>query len=164
MRKMGRVLGMVAVGIPLTGCYTLEPVRGGARPDVGSQVALDVNDAGRVALGGSMGPTISQVEGRLIERDSAHYLVAVSAVQLLQGGEQVWSGERVRLSSEYFTSVYERRFSKSRTVAVGAASVGALALILARSLFVSPAPQVEIPGGGDTVHTQRIPRHRPYRP
>jgi hypothetical protein len=141
------------------GCYTLEPVRGTA-PSVGSQVAVDVNDAGRVALGGSMGPTISQVEGRLIERDSVHYLIAVTGVQLLQGGEQVWSGERVRLSPDFVTSVYERRFSKSRTAIMTAASVGTLAAILAKSIFVAPAPQGETKMPGDTGVTQRFPRRR----
>jgi hypothetical protein len=159
MRMMGRLFGMVAIGIPLSGCYTLEPVRGTA-PTPGSQVAMDVNDAGRVALGGSMGPTISQVEGRLIERDSSHYLIAVSGVQLLQGGEQVWSGERVRLNSDYVSSVYERRFSKSRTAVMTAASVGTLAVILAKSLFVSPAPQVDIKLPPDTSNAQRLPRRR----
>lgn len=153
------MLGLAAIGIPLAGCYTLEPVRG-TSPALGSQVALDVNDAGRVALGGTMGPTVSQVEGRLIERDSSHYLVAVSGVQLLQGGEQVWSGERIRLNPEFVTGVYERRFSKSRTAVMGAGAVGAFALILARSLLVNPAPQVELPAPGDTVHTTRIPRRR----
>lgn len=159
MRMLRRTLGMVAIGIPLTSCYTLEPVRGVA-PSPGSQVAVDVNDAGRVALGGAMGPTIAQVEGRLIERDSSHYLIAVSGVQLLQGGEQVWSGERVTLSSDYVTTVYERRFSKSRTVVASGAAIGTLAVILAKSLFVSPAPQVDIMMPSDTGHSQRIPRRR----
>jgi hypothetical protein len=35
-------------------------------PAVGEKVAFDVNDAGRVALGGSLGPEIAQIEGRVV--------------------------------------------------------------------------------------------------
>ena len=37
---------------------------GGRRPSLGDKVAFDVNDNGRVAFGGSMGPEIGQIEGR----------------------------------------------------------------------------------------------------
>lgn len=104
-------------------------------PEVGTRIALDVNDAGRVALGGSMGPEIGQIEGRLVQRDSEEYLVAVSLIHLVRGGEQNWSGEPVRVKSEYVTSVYERRFDRGRTIALGAAGVGSVVYLVTRSIL-----------------------------
>lgn len=140
------------VGILLAGCYTLAPVRG-ASPVVGSKVAFDVNDAGRVALGGSMGPEIAQIEGQLVERDGETYLVAVSTIRLLRGGEQVWSGEQVRLKSEYLGPAYERKFSKGRSIALGVVGVGGFtALIATRSLFGGGTKEVP-KDPGDTSAT-----------
>src|SRR5687767_9761792 len=104
---MHRLAGVVVCTLLVTGCYTLQPVRGGV-PPVGSHVAFDVNDAGRVALGGTMGPEIAQVEGRLLNNGTEDYLIAVSTVRLLRGGEQVWAGEQVRIKTEYVGSAYER--------------------------------------------------------
>src|SRR6187401_2195337 len=65
----------------LAGCYTLQPSRG-ATPQPGKIIGLDINDAGRVALSGSMGPEIGQIEGRLVSRDSAEYVVGVTTLHL----------------------------------------------------------------------------------
>jgi len=150
-------MGSVAVlGTFLTGCYTLQSTRG-VVPPVGTIMAFDINDAGRVALGGSMGPEIAQIEGRLIERDSGEYVVAVSSLKLLRGGEQVWRGERARIKTEYVSSLYEKRFSTGRSIAMGAAGLGAIAIIAGQAIIGSgstdspPSP----PGGGETI---RIPR------
>jgi hypothetical protein len=63
-------------------CYSLERISGSS-PAPGTRIALEVNDAGRVALGGSMGPEIDRVEGRLIERNNGEYLLGVTSVALL---------------------------------------------------------------------------------
>ena len=149
MRRSRRALAAVL----LAGCYTFEPVQGPS-PVVGTEIAFDINDAGRVALGGSMGPEIAQIEGRLVEKGSADYLVAVTAVHLLRGGEQVWSKEPVRIKSEYVSSVYEKKFSAVKSVALGAVGVGLVAALAGRSLIgggtTDPAKQP-----GDTGHTTR---------
>ena len=125
---------------------------------VGTKVAFDVNDAGRVALGGSMGPEIAQIEGRLAGRDGTDYLVSVSDVHLLRGGDQVWHGETVHLKAEYVSSLYERRFSTARSVAMGAAGLGAIAAIATRSLGGLGSTERPEPSPGDTAHTVRRPR------
>jgi hypothetical protein len=117
----------------LTGCYSLQPIR--STPEPGTVVALDITDAGRVALGGTMGPEIIQVQGRLISRDSSEYVLGVTGVNLLRGGTQTWRGETVRIRSEHVSSLYERRFSKGRTIALGAIGVGAIALIATQGLL-----------------------------
>ena len=149
MRRSRRALAAVL----LAGCYTFEPVQG-PTPAVGTEIAFDINDAGRVALGGSMGPEIVQIEGRLVEKGSADYLVAVTTVHLLRGGEQVWSREPVRIKSEYVSSVYEKKFSAVKSVALGAVGVGVVAALAGRSLLGggSTDPQKQ---PGDTAQSAR---------
>lgn len=151
---MIRSVGATALLILLSGCYTLRPA-GGVVPEIGKELAFDVNDAGRVALGGSMGPEIAQIEGRLLSRENAEYLVAVRAVRMLRGGEQVWRGEPVRIRPEYVGTTYERQFSRGRTVTLGAIGIGAIAVLLTRSLTGSGSE--EPPGQGPPGTAQRIP-------
>jgi len=138
------------------GCYTFEPVQG-PTPALGTEVAFDINDAGRVALGGSMGPEISQIEGRLVEKGAEDYLVAVTAVHLLRGGEQVWSKEPIRIKSEYVTSVYEKKFSKAKTIALSAVGVGIVVALAGRSLIGSGLD----PGGKQAGDTAQATRRKP---
>ena len=138
------------------GCYTFEPT-GSAVPDPGVVVALEINDAGRLALGGSMGPEIAQVEGRLLSVDQAAFRVGVSNLRLLRGGEQAWSGEPVQINREFVSSVRERRFSSGRTIALSAVGVGGLAFVLTRSIVGGGTESPPKPPT-DTASTQRIPQ------
>jgi hypothetical protein len=146
----------LAVGSVLaTGCYTMIPVASDA-PLLGSVVALSINDAGRVALGGSMGPEIDQVEGRLVSLDSAGYQVAVTTVHLLRGGVQNWSGERVEIRTEHVRSVQERHFSRTRTAIVASVAVAGLAALLRGNLIGAGGREPDdVPG--DSAEAIRIP-------
>jgi hypothetical protein len=149
-------LGAFLTVFLVMGCYTLQPISGTA-PQLGTAIAFDINDAGRLALGGSMGPDISQIEGRLVSNDASEYVIGVSAIRLLRGGEQVWHGETVHIKSEYVSSRYERRLSKSRTLVAGAVGVGAIAFIVSRSLL--GAGTIDQGKGPDSSATaQRRPR------
>jgi hypothetical protein len=120
---------------------------------------LDINDAGRVALGGSMGPEISQVEGRLLQRTPSDYLVSVSAIHLVRGGEQTWSGEQVHIKPEYVSSMYERRFSRGRSVALTTVAVAVVGSVAAHVILsTGPTDQPVLPT--DTAHTLRRLRLR----
>lgn len=127
---MRKVPVVTVLGLVLMGCYTLQPI-GGVEPKPGAKLAFEVNDAGRVALGGSMGPEIAQVEGILVEKDNEGYLLAVSNVRLLRGGEQVWSGEKVRLNNQYLGPAYARKFSMGRSIGLGVVTIGGFGAILA---------------------------------
>jgi hypothetical protein len=88
-----------------------------------------------------LGPEVAQVEGRLIQKDSAGYLLAISNIRLLRGGEQVWSGEQVQVNSGYVGNAYERRFSLGRSIGFGVVGIGGFAAFLAgRSLLGSGTP------------------------
>lgn len=135
-----------------TGCYTLQSAN--TTPVPGTVMAFDINDVGRVSLGGTIGPEIGQVEGRLVSQDNGEYVMAVSTVRFLRGGEQVWSGERVRINRDQVGNSYVRRFDRGRTIALGAVVVaGVGAIILSRDLIGlgrEPEPPGP-PGGGEAL-------------
>lgn len=133
--KLGRLLGCVALVELLAGCYVLQPATG-AGPEPGALMAMEVNDLGRLALGGQMGPEIQQVEGRLVSKNNGEYQIAVSSVKLIRGGAQVWSGEKVTVKPEYISQTFERRLSKSRTAAMAAVFVvGVYTVVRSQDLF-----------------------------
>jgi len=145
----------------VVGCYTLQPTMGTV-PDLGTTMGFDITDVGRVALSGPMGPEIGQVEGHLISKTDSDYVVGVTAVHFLRGGQQVWQGEPVRIKTAYVSRLYERKFSASRSVILGAIVVGTVTAIAVGSLAgLSNAPRTE---GGDTSGaTIRIPVRIPLR-
>ena len=120
---------VAGIGVASTSCYTLQP-SAAAVPAPNTRLAFAINDAGRVALGGSMGPEIRQVEGNLQAKDGDDYVVSVSGVDLLQGGFQTWAGETVRIKSSYVSAIYEKKFSAAKTaLAVGGAAVAVSLLV-----------------------------------
>lgn len=147
------VLGTLLVSM---GCYTLHPIVGQTLP-LGSQVALSINDAGRASLGGQMGPEIAVIQGRLLQKDSTEFVLAVAQIELLRGGEQVWSGERIRVKNEFVNSVSERRFSRGKTALVGAATAGVLAIIFSQGILGNLAGS-EGKTPPDSGVSSRIPR------
>lgn len=130
-----RSIGLALSALVVTGCYRLHPVTTGEAPELGARVAVQINDIGRVALGGSMGPEIDRIEGRLEEKDEAGYLIAVQQVYLMRGGMQVWGGEIVRIGKDQVRSFSERQFSRGRSIALGAVGAGGVAFLLSRGLL-----------------------------
>lgn len=158
---MQRIIGAVALVsavFGVTGCYTLQVAQGSSIPN-GTQVALDITDAGRVALAGMVGPEISQVEGRLISKENDAYLISVAAVKLLRGGEQVWKGERISIQTNFVSRVYERRLSRGRTIAASATGAGAVLFIVTRALDAAGQGDAGVTGPDSTQSLRR-----PVRP
>ena len=132
-RSTSRRIVVAVTLLVSTGCYTMQPVSEQPFP-VGITVELVINDAGRAALRPMMGPEVAKVQGRLVQKDSTGYTVAVTQLGLLRDGTQVWSGERVSIKSEYVNSVAERRFSRGRTAVVTAAVLGVVAIVFTQSI------------------------------
>jgi hypothetical protein len=151
---MFRSLAVAALGALLVGCYTLQPTRG-APVEPGTQVAFDVTDGGRAALAPSMGPEILQIEGRLVGREGDDYVLAVSAIRTIRGGEQVWAGEQVRIKSEYVGPAYVRRFDTTRSVAVGGTVVGGFAAFLVTRALRGAGDSSDRRSPSDSANTQR---------
>ena len=146
-RRCRRALAAVL----LAGCYTLQPVQG-PTPDGRNGDRLRHQrrrSRGPRRLDGSGDRSDRRTAGA--RRDRADYLVAVSAVHLLRGGEQVWCGEPVRIKSEYVASVYERKFSAVKSIALGAVGVGVVAAIIATPSII---------GGGTADPCKRSRGHR----
>ena len=148
-------LSLLACVVVLAGCYSLHPV--GTAATEGTQVAFDLNDAGRAAMADRIGPEILQMEGRLVSDQNGDYVLSVRSVRFLRGGEQVWAGERVTISKSHVGTTYERRLSKGRTAALTTAIVvgGAVAVLVGKPLIAGSEPG---PGGkgGDGDGNQLI--------
>ena len=145
----------------LAGCYTLQPSRQ-STPIPGSVIAFDISDQGRIALGGLVGPELAQIEGTFVSMENGEYVLHVSGVRFLRGGEQGWRGETVRLKPEYVSSRYDRKFSTTRTVTLSAIAVAAVALVAAKGLAgFTQGDRGSTPG--DTSQTVRLPFPKPIR-
>jgi hypothetical protein len=142
----------------LAGCYTFQPARQ-VTSLPGTVLALDINDRGRVALGGMIGPEVSQIEGSVVSMDSSEYVLHVTGIHFLRGGEQAWTGEMVHIKSEYVSSRYERHLSVVRSALLGAVAVGAVAVVAAKGLSALGTGDVSGPAKGDTsAVSSRVPR------
>ena len=155
-RSTSRRIVVAVTLLVSTGCYTMQPVSEQPFP-VGITVELVINDAGRAALRSMMGPEVAKVQGRLVQKDSTGYTVAVTQLGLMRDGTQVWSGERVSIKSEYVNSVTERRFSRGRTAVVTAAVLGVVAIVFTQSIKGSVfGDDGKVPS--DTAVAVRYPR------
>jgi len=134
------------------GCYSLQPALGPA-PKSGDQVAFEITDLGRVYLGGAMGPEIGQIEGRLLDSENGEYVLGVTSVRTIRGGVQVWSGERVRIEKQYVARMYEKKFSKGRTLAMGVVAVGGFVILFGKSLSILGGGDSPLPVPPDTQNT-----------
>jgi len=127
------ITAVTGFGLLTSGCYTLQPTSV-AVPSSGTRLAFSINDVGRVALGGSMGPELRRVEGNLQSKEGDDYFVNVSGVELLQGGFQTWAGETVRINSSYVSAIYEKKFSKGKTILALAATAAAITLVSSKGV------------------------------
>jgi hypothetical protein len=138
------MVAVVGVGLLSSGCYTLQPTVV-AVPEPGTRLAFTINDVGRVALGGSMGPELRRVDGHLQSKDGDDYFVNVVGVELLQGGYQTWAGETVRINSSYVSAVFEKKFSTGKTILATTAVVGIVAALAFNKGIRSFIDPTEVP-------------------
>lgn len=130
MIRRSRALVMLATIVAVAGCYTSQPFTGDVTPLIGSRVELELNDAGRAALGVMMGPEIDRIDGLLLEKDTVGLTVSVKHVFGLRGSVQVWSNEIVRIEDRYIRTFSSRRLSPGRSIAVGVAGVGGFTALI----------------------------------
>jgi hypothetical protein len=119
-----------------------------AAPESGTNVLLELNDRGRVALADSVGEAASQIEGTLVSRRDSVFVVRVRSVEYLDGRRQRWTGEPLTVREAHLRDVHARRMSRGRTAVVaGVVSSSLIAFILSRDLFGIGGGGRE-PGGG----------------
>lgn len=116
------------------GCYAARPAAVGAAPELGARMSFVPNDQGRATLALVMGEGVERVDGTLLARDSAGYLVAVREVRRARGAIQVWAGEPVRIADRDARSISVLEYNRRRTAVAVASGVGAFGIILTRGL------------------------------
>jgi hypothetical protein len=119
---------MVSTGI-LSGCYSTVPHSGAPTP--GQVLVLELNDNGRAALGGSIGPSATKVEGLLTSKADSAYVVNVRSVVYINGSNQRWTDEPLTIKQDLVRELRERKFSPSRTALFTAGSIGAVVAFIA---------------------------------
>jgi hypothetical protein len=130
-----------------SGCYVYPPVV--TTPSSGVELRLDLNDRGRAALGGLIGPSAVNVEGVLQSPPDTAYVLGVTSVTYLRGQANKWSGEPLTVSKEFVANTTQRTLSKSRTWLTAAGMVAGIAVLIAsRSLAGGGNNGPEPPGGG----------------
>ncbi len=122
----------LALCASVTGCYSLHPVDRSALA-IGSEFAFDLNDVGRVGLGQAIGAEVAQVQGTLSQQSGDALIVSVSEVHTLRGATLVWKGEPVAIRPEYFSTLYAREYSKTRTFLLAAGALAAGVFIGSRT-------------------------------
>lgn len=116
---------MLAFALGTTqGCYTYRPITGQLPQD--AVVVLTLNDRGRLELGELIGPSATQIEGRLRAEDDTSYMVNVMAIRYLNGQNNAWAGESLTVRRPQVASAQERQFSRSRTFLASAIAVAAI--------------------------------------
>lgn len=148
-------VGLFAIAL-CSGCYSLQPIVGPS-PLLGSTISIGLNDAGRAILGGTMGPAIDEIEGRLVQQDSVGYTVAVASVRFLRGGEQTWTGERVQVTRAFISEIKEKKFSRSRTAIISAVALASVAVFVTRAIIGSGQGDQSKAPMDSTAQTTRIP-------
>ena len=130
---MSRLL-LLASLVASAGCYAARPAAIGVAPETGTRMSFVVNDQGRATLSLVMGEGVERVDGRLLSRDSASYLVSVTEVRRARGAIQVWAGEPVRIADRDVRSLALLQYDRRRTAVAVAGGVGTFGMILTRGL------------------------------
>jgi hypothetical protein len=139
---------MLLTGIA-TGCYSTVPAA--AVPTPGQVLVMELNDNGRVALGPSIGASATKVEGMLDSITDSAYVVKVKSVVYMNGSNQRWTDEPLKIQTDLVRELRERKFSPARTALFAAGSVGTVvAFIATRSLLDLGTPERERPPGEGT--------------
>ncbi len=111
-----RLTALVAAGALAVqfGCHSYSPVQESV-PTIGREIAVELNDRGRLMVAGRLGESVLRVEGRLTDSTSSEVTLSVARTVLMQGSSVVWTGESVAIPREGIRHFRLREFSRSRT-------------------------------------------------
>jgi hypothetical protein len=135
------VVGLVQLS---TACYSYVPVQ---TAPVGSRVAVEINDDGRVALREQLGPGVVRLEGRVSAVEGGALVVQASSVTQIRGRPTPIDSVRVRVSQGYVERVDERRLARGRTWVLIGGAVAVVAAFLLANGFGGRTPAEQPPGG-----------------
>lgn len=143
--------GLPAVSLmPLliAACYSYTP-QVTDRPVPASVIEVTLNDRGRVAMEGNVGPEVLTIEGSVMDVSDSVFVLSVRRVTGIDGNMSRWAGEPVTFRLENIRHVRQRRFSTGRTaLLVGTATASALAFVASGSLLPGIFGDRNPPAGG----------------
>ena len=136
-RRVG--FGIAALAATLTGCHTYLPPQDQV-PVAGREIAVELNDRGRLLVVPQLGESVLRVHGTLVASADSTVTMSVSRTVQLQGSSALWTGESVTIPVAGIRGFRLREFSQKRSVAMAVGVAGALAVV---------APRLKIVGGGN---------------
>ena len=138
-RRRRAGLSVVALATALTGCHTYLPPQDQV-PVAGREIAVELNDRGRLLVVPQLGEAVLRVHGTLVSSTDSTVTMSVSRTVQLQGSSALWTGESVTIPVTGVRGFRLREFSQKRSVAMAVGVAGALAVV---------APHLKIVGGGN---------------
>jgi hypothetical protein len=151
LARRAQAAGAMVLLLPSAiGCYQYVPITASA-PGAGTEVSVGVNDQGRVALAGQVGPGARRLVGRLTQTTDSAFVISLTSVEYIGAPVAArWAGEPLSISRQYVSDIGERRLSRTRSwltagvFAALAVAVSAIAIVGFGSDGGSDRPQ----GGG----------------
>ena len=152
-----RFVIVAAVLVPcITACYTQVPMDTSAPPPE-TRVIARVTDSGAVAIGSTVGPGASEVEGVVASATPEAWTLNLLRVNYRGGTSNLWNREPVVFPRYALSHPTQKRLSKSRSwMAAGLFVAGAYAVTRMFGYggadeenppIINP-PQIRIPPGG----------------
>lgn len=134
---MTRIFPFVAL-VLFGGCYSYSRVAG--PPPVGSDIEVELTDAGAADLARLVGPNVVSIRGRVneLEPDTVH--LAVESVMKRSGVDEYWSKEPLAVSRGNIASFATRKFSAGRSALLALTAIGG-------ALIVRTAIELAVDGG-----------------
>ena len=130
VRRKAAAMATLLCGSLMAGCYAFVPSESSLIAP-GRQIALDLNDLGRLNLSSQIGGDVMQLSGLLVQQSATAFTVKTMHVTYLNGRTSEWSGEPVTVGQEYVRGVYRQAISPAKTVGAVAAAVAIAAGIIA---------------------------------
>lgn len=143
--------GLCAAGLATQlACHTYQPLQE-STPVEGREVAIEINDRGRVLIGGQLGEAVHAVEGRIVDASDSQVTLRVARTISMRGSVAVWAGEQVTVPREAVRGYRIRQYSRSRTVMLALGSFAGLVMLGVGLTIVAGGNGRPIGGGGCEV-------------
>lgn len=111
----------------LPGCYSYARVPGPTQ--VGTEVEVELSDAGSASLAPLIGPHVVSIRGRTTDVAADTVRLAVSSILKRRGVDELWSREPLAVSRAHIATVSTRKFSWARTSLLALTVVGGAILV-----------------------------------
>lgn len=113
-----------------SGCYNTVPL-GGVTPAAGTELVVQLTDAGSRGLSGPLGQATTQVRGLYVDSSADTLRLAMIATTLANGEDRLWNKEVVGIPRQYVATTSEKVLSSSKSTGVAVLGVvGAIAVKL----------------------------------